>query len=76
MVAPDWAPQAAGAVPENLKPKKPSPWMSSAAIGVGVPMSQNIQSAYTSGFDADLGTGLKVADRFSVWLDFDLDLPP
>lgn len=74
MVAPTWAPQTAGSVPEALKSKKPSRWMSLTALGVGVPLSRNIQTAYSSGFNADLGSGYKVSDNFSIWLDIDLDL--
>ncbi len=74
MVAPTWAPQAVGPVSETLKPKKPSRWISSAALGVGLPLSPNIQTAYTSGFDADLGSGYRVTDNFSIWLDLNLDL--
>ena len=37
-------------------------------------MSKNLKTAYSTGFYADLGSGLKVADSFSVWLDFDLGL--
>lgn len=74
LVAPTWAPMSAGPVPEQMKPKQPSPWMSSLGLGVGVPASPNLQNAYTVGFDAELGSGLKLTDQFSLWLDFNLDL--
>ena len=65
---------SAGPVPEQMKPKKPSPWMSSMGLGVGLPLSENLGQAYTMGFNADLGSGLKITNAFSLWLDFDLDL--
>lgn len=74
MVAPTWAPQAVGYPTETLKAKKPSPYMSSAGLGIGVPLSGHTRSAYTTGFDVDLGSGYKVSDNLSFWLDINLDL--
>ncbi len=74
LVAPTWAPMSAGAVPEAMKPKKPSPWLSSIGLGAGVPLSGNLQTAYSAGFHAGLGTGLKVTDQISLWANFDLGL--
>lgn len=37
-------------------------------------MSSNLQSTYSAGFNAGLGSGLKVSDNLSFWLDFNLGL--
>ncbi len=74
ILAPTWAPESSGPVPEQMKKKKPSDFMSSAGLGIGIPESHGLQTAYGTGFNADLGTGYKVTDQFSLWLDLDLDL--
>lgn len=48
--------------------------MSSAGVGVDIPKSKNLQTAYSGSLYADLGSGLKITDQFSVWLDFNLGL--
>src|SRR5271169_141170 len=60
IMAPTWAPESAGPVPEQMKKKKPTGFMSSAGLGIGLPTSKNLNSAYGMGFTADLGTGYKV----------------
>ena len=57
-----------------MKPKKPSPWLSSIGLGLGIPLSNQLQSTYSAGFNAGLGSGLKIDDQFSVWLNFNLGL--
>ena len=41
---------------------------------MGVPLSTNLQSTYSTAFNAGLGSGLKVSDNFSLWLDFNLEI--
>lgn len=73
IVAPAWAPEAAGPVsPREAARKKASPWLSQIGLGVGVPLSRGLGSAYASAFQVDLGSGLKVSDAFSIWLDLNL----
>jgi hypothetical protein len=72
-VAPTWAPQAVGYPVETPKTKKPSPYMSSAGLGIGLPLSEHARTAYTMGIDMDLGSGYKVSDNLSLWLDINLD---
>jgi hypothetical protein len=74
ILAPTWAPESSGPVPDKMQKKKPSDFMSSAGLGMGIARSHGIQSAYGTGFYADLGTGYKVTDKFSIWLDLNLDL--
>jgi hypothetical protein len=74
ILAPTWAPESSGPVPEQMQKKKPSDLMSSAGLGIGLPQSRGLKTAYGTGFFADLGTGLKVNDRLSFWLDLNLDL--
>ncbi len=74
ILAPTWAPESAGPIPEQMKKKKSSEFMSSAGLGIGLPQSPNLRAAFGTGFNADLGTGYKVTSQFSIWLDLDLDL--
>lgn len=55
-------------------PKKPSPWLSLTGIGVGLPLSPNLKSAYSTAFNLDLGAGYLVSRQLSLWLDVALAL--
>ena len=74
ILAPTWAPESAGPVPEEMKKKQPSNFMSSAGLGIGFPQSSNLQTAFGTAFNADLGTGYKLSSQFSLWLDLNLNL--
>jgi hypothetical protein len=74
ILAPTWAPESAGPVPKEMQKKKSSNFMSSAGLGIGLSRSPHLRTAYGTGFYADLGTGYRVTDQFSLWLDLNLDL--
>jgi hypothetical protein len=52
--------------------KKISPWMSLLGVGADIPASSNIQKGYAVGFDLDLGTGYRLDDRWSLWINLEL----
>lgn len=74
IVAPTWAPEKAGNFPDKPVPPKASPWISSIGLGIGIPMSKNINKAYAPGFNFDLGSAYKITSQFSLWFDLDVDL--
>jgi hypothetical protein len=47
--------------------------MSLEDLGVGIPSSGNLRSAYGAAFNADVGTGYKLSDQLSLWFDVGLD---
>jgi hypothetical protein len=74
IVAPTWAPEKAGNFPDNPAPHKSSPWMSSIGLGIGIPMSRNLNKAYAPGFNFNLGSGYKITGQFSLWFDLNVAL--
>ena len=72
--APTWAPESAGTGPSPLEPKKPSPWMTTTGLGISIPASGKLQQAYSNGFYFAIGSGYKLTEQFSVWLDLALNL--
>lgn len=46
--------------------------MSLTGLGVAIPASANFKSAYDVGFGVDLGTGYRLSNQFSLWLDLGL----
>ncbi len=53
--------------------EKPSKWVSSTGLGIGLPGSGNIQKAYGPAFAFDLGSGYLLSNRLSLWLNVGLD---
>jgi hypothetical protein len=70
--APTWAPTSAGTEPGVHHEKKGAHWLSRTGLGLAVPASPSLQSNYSLGFGADVGTGYRLSDRLSLWLDFGL----
>jgi Outer membrane protein beta-barrel domain len=73
-LAPTWAPESAGTGPSPLEPKKPSFWMTTTGIGIGIPASTHLQQAYSTGFNIAIGSGYKLTEQLSLWLDLGLNL--
>ncbi|HVM33379.1 MAG TPA: hypothetical protein VMU88_09620 [bacterium] len=69
--APQWA-QVKTVPKDVLVNPKLSPWMSSLGIGVGIPAGAEFPKAYGLGFDLQLGSGYRLDDHWSLWLDFSL----
>ncbi len=69
-------------VPAGLKPaeitvpysKKKSPWLSMTGVGIGIPLSPRLASAYTNAFNLNLGTGIRLSTQWTFWLDLSLAL--
>lgn len=43
-------------------------------LGVGIPLSPHLTSAYSAAFNLNLGAGVRVSDQWTFWLDVALAL--
>ncbi len=73
-LAPTWAPSSAGIGPSPLEHKSPSAWMTSTGLGIGIPISVHLQKGYSTGFNVAIGSGYKLTEQFSIWLNLGLNL--
>jgi hypothetical protein len=69
--APQWS--DVKTVPQDI-PVNPkiSPWMSLIGLGLDIPGSSHFDQAYALGFDLDLGTGYRLDDQWSLWVNLSL----
>jgi hypothetical protein len=69
--APQWS--EVKTVPGNISmSKKMTPWMSLMGLGLDIPASAHIQKGYALGFDLNLGSGYRLDNQWSLWLNLSL----